>query len=494
MMAGWWWRFMIALSLGLFIHVARAETGPNVVYILADDLGYGDVGALNPESKIPTPHMDRLAAEGMTFTDAHSGSAVCTPTRYGLLTGRYAWRTRLKKHVLYGYAPPLIESGEPTVARYLNDRGYQTACIGKWHLGLGWRTTDGAALDDDTTRTGENIDFAQPFSGGPTSLGFDYFFGISASLDMPPYVYLENDRATAIPSAMKPTTFRVGLTADGFETIDVLPRLAERAVAWLREHNETEQERPFFLYLPLTSPHTPVVPTADVKGASRAGDYGDFVVQTDAVVGQVLATLDQLNLADNTLVIVTSDNGSTEPTEKMVKEFGHRPNHHFRGRKSDAWEGGHRVPFIVRWPARIAPGATSEETICHTDLFATMADLLNAPPPEGAAPDSVSIVPALLGEKRDKPLRDFTVHHSIDGTFALRQGPWKLIDAPGSGGWSSQGENAPANDAPPVQLYHLEQDPGETTNRWAEEPARVAAMKALLERCKAGTTPRIPES
>lgn len=473
---------------------ALADDFPNIVYILADDLGYGDVRCLNPESKIPTPHMDRLAAEGMTFTDAHSGSAVCTPTRYGILTGRYAWRSRLKKHVLYGYAPPLIESGERTVAHFLKEQGYRTACIGKWHLGLGWQTSDGTALNDDTTLTGENIDFARPFTGGPVTLGFDYFFGISASLDMPPYVYLENDRAMAIPRLMKPTTFRVGLTAEGFETVDVLPQLAERAVAWLREQQDAERERPFFLYLPLTSPHTPVVPLPELKGASRAGDYGDFVVQTDAVVGQVLAALEQLGLANNTLVIVTSDNGSTEPTEKMVTTYGHRPNYHFRGRKSDAWEGGHRVPFIVRWPARIAPGSNSTETICHTDLFATVADLIDMPLPDDAAGDSVSMLPALLGEKTPAPLRAFTVHHSIDGTFALRQGPWKLIDAPGSGGWSSQGENAPPADGPPVQLYHLERDPGEALNLWAEEPARVAAMKALLEGAKAGTTPQTPGS
>jgi len=486
-----WITVAIAISVYLFTASAvLAQDRPNIVYILADDLGYGDVRCLNPESKIPTPSMDSLAAEGMTFTDAHSGSAVCTPTRYGLLTGRYAWRTRLKQHVLWGYSPPLIDHDELTVAQYLKDRGYHTVCIGKWHLGLSWQTTDGTQLGDASDLTGENIDFTKPYTHGPLNLGFDYFFGIAASLDMPPYVYLEQDSAAAIPAAMKPTTFRAGLTAEGFEPVKVLPDLADRAVAYLKERHATNPEQPFFLYLPLTSPHTPVVPSPDVKGMSQAGDYGDFVVQTDRAIGQVLDTLDALDLGKNTLVIVTSDNGSTEPTEKMTTAFGHRPNHHFRGRKSDAWEGGHRVPFIVRWPAQVSAGATSAETICHTDLLATLADMLDAPLPPGAAQDSVSLLPALLGEQRDKPLRDFTIHHSIDGTFALRQGPWKFIDGPGSGGWSSQGTNAPGPGTPPVQLYNLDTDIAERRNLWEAEPEKLAELRELLDTCKAADLKR----
>ncbi len=380
----------VVVALAVYVSLssaADAQERPNIVYILADDLGYGDVRCLNPESKIPTPRMDQLAAEGMTFTDAHSGSAVCTPTRYGLLTGRYAWRTRLKQHVLWGYSPPLIDHGELTVAQYLKAQGYHTACIGKWHLGLGWQTTDGTKLGDEAELTGESIDFEKPYTHGPLNLGFDYFFGIAASLDMPPYVYLEQDRATAIPAAMKPTTFRAGLTAEDFEPVKVLPDLTDRAIAYLKERHAANPDQPFFLYLPLTSPHTPVVPSSDVKGLSEAGDYGDFVVQTDRAIGQVLDALDDLNLRRNTLVIVTSDNGSTESTETMVASYGHRPNHHFRGRKSDSWEGGHRVPFIVRWPAQVTAGSTSAETTCLTDLLATVADLVGAPLPEGAGQD-----------------------------------------------------------------------------------------------------------
>ncbi len=461
-----------------------AQEKPNIVYILADDLGYGDVRCLNPESKIPTPHMDRLAAEGMTFTDAHSPSAVCTPTRYGLLTGRYAWRTRLKDGVLWGYSPGLIDQGELTVARFLKDQGYATACIGKWHLGLGWQTKDGSALNDEMKLTGEKVAFDKPLTHGPNDLGFDYFYGISASLDMPPYVYIENDRATAVPTEVLPTTFRSGLTAEGFKAVDVMPEFTERAVAYLKQHKESGVEKPFFLYFPLTAPHTPVVPAPFVKGWSEAGDYGDFTAQVDHTVGQVLKTLDDLGMTENTLVIMTSDNGSTEPTGKMVKAFNHRPNYHFRGRKSDVWEGGHRVPFLVRWPGNVQAGSTSAETTTLPDLLATVADITGTSLPDGAGEDSVSMWPALRGDTIEKPLREHTIHHSINGVFALRQGPWKFIDSAGSGGWSSNGKAKPGPGAPPVQLYNLDQDVGEQDNRWEDAPEKVAALKALLSKVK----------
>jgi arylsulfatase A len=472
------------MAVAVFVVVALAASAaekPNIVYILADDLGYGDLRCLNPESKIPTPHMDRLAAEGMTFTDAHSPSAVCTPTRYGLLTGRYAWRTRLKNGVLWGYSPPLIEE-ELTVPQYLKAQGYATACVGKWHLGLGWQTKDGSTFSDEMKLTGEKVAFDKPLTHGPREVGFDYFYGISASLDMPPYVYIENDRATAYPTEVKPTTFRSGLTADGFETVGVLPTLTEKAVAYLETRKGEDQ--PFFLYFPLTAPHTPVVPAPFVKGWSKAGEYGDFTAQVDHTVGEVLKALDSLGMAENTLVIFTSDNGSTEPTAKMVKMFDHRPNHHFRGRKSDVWEGGHRVPFLVRWPERVAAASTSAETTTLPDLLATVSNIVGAPLPDGAGPDSVSMWPVLQGLNSFAPLRQHTVNHSINGVFAIRQGPWKFIDSAGSGGWSSRGKATPGPKAPKVQLYNLARDVGEKNNLWDQEPERVAAMKTLLEEVK----------
>ncbi len=474
---------VLSLTLALTC-IAGAAERPNIVYILADDLGYGDVRCLNPESKIPTPHMDRLAAAGMTFTDAHSPSAVCTPTRYGVLTGRYAWRTRLKSGVLWGYSPPLIDQGELTVAGFLKGQGYATACIGKWHLGLGWQTKDGSSLSDEMKLTGEKVAFDQPLTHGPRNLGFDYFYGISASLDMPPYVYIENDRATAVPTEVKDTTFRSGLTAEGFETVDVLPTLTEKAVSYIAGRKEMSPGEPFFLYFPLTAPHTPVVPAPFVKGWSEAGEYGDFTAQVDYTVGAVLDALDEAGLAENTLVIVTSDNGSTMPTGAMVKQFNHRPNYIFRGRKSDVWEGGHHVPFFVRWPDHVKAGSASTEVTTLTDLLATVADIVGAPLPDGAGPDSVSMLSALEGKAGADALRDYTIHHSIDGVFAVRQGPWKFIDSAGSGGWSSNGKSAPGPDAPRVQLYNLTDDIGETTNLWSAMPEKVDALGALLEASK----------
>jgi arylsulfatase A len=492
----WMCRFQTARWARLVLFAITATTWfpaacalaekPNIVYILADDLGYGDLRCLNPESRIPTPNMDRLAAEGLTFTDAHSGSAVCTPTRYGILTGRYAWRTRLQRGVLYGYAPPLIDHGELTVAQFLKDQGYHTACIGKWHLGLGWQTKDGSTLNDDVKLTGEQVDFTKPVTHGPRNLGFDYFFGISASLDMPPYVYIENDRTNAIPTQMKPTTFRVGLTAEGFEPVKVLPDLTSKAIDFIKDHHAKTADQPFFLYFPLTAPHTPVVPAPFVHGLSKAGDYGDFTAQVDHTVGEVLKTLDDLGIAGNTLVVMTSDNGSTMVTADMLQEFGHRPNHTFRGRKSDAWEGGHHVPLLVRWPEKVKPGTSTDEVTCLTDLLATVADIVGVPLPNGAGSDSVSMLPVLLDVPREAPLRKFTVHHSIEGSFALRRGPWKLIDSAGSGGWSSNGPNAPRPQDPPVQLYNLDHDPGEQNNRWESEPEILAELRALLESSKAG--------
>ena len=373
------------------------------------------------------------------------------------------------------------------MASYLKSQGYHTACVGKWHLGLGWKTKDGSTLGDEMKLTGEKVDFTAPIADGPTTLGFDRFFGISASLDMPPYVYIEQDRCTETEMSVEPTTFRTGLTAKGFKTVDVLPQLTEKAVEYIQDHHAKNADQPFFLYFPLTAPHTPVVPAPFVKGWSEAGDYGDFAAQVDWTVGQVLKTLDALGIADNTLVIMTSDNGSTEPTAKMVKQYDHRPNYHFRGRKSDVWEGGHHIPFLVRWPAKVEAGTATKQTTCLTDLLATCADIVKGDLPEGAGEDSVSMLPAFMGEAGTTPLRPHTVNHSINGIFAVREGPWKFIDAPGSGGWSSNGKNKPGPDAPRVQLYNLDADIGEKHNLWADEPDRVAAMKATLEAIKRGS-------
>jgi arylsulfatase A-like enzyme len=471
-----WCVLLVSTIAGATIYAAEAPANrPNIVFILADDLGYGDLSCYNRESKIPTPHCDRLASEGIRFTDAHSPSAVCTPTRYGLLTGRYSWRTPLKRGVLQGYDPLLIEADRVTVASLLKQYGYATAAFGKWHLGLG---------DKKPT------DYDRPFAEGPNTVGFDDFFGIPSSLDFPPYVFVENDRAVERPTATIAASkmrreggggfWRAGGIAPSFKHEDVLPAISDKAVAFVRKQSS---EKPFFVYLALSSPHTPWMPTAEFRGKSQAGYYGDFVVQTDAAIGRVLAALAERGLADNTLVILTSDNGA-HWLASDIEQYGHRANGALRGQKADLWEGGHRVPFLVRWPGRIKPGTTGDETICHTDLLRTVAAIVGFSLPEHAGEDSYNILPALLGKRTERPIREATVHQSGDGTLAIRKGPWKLCTALGSHGFSEPRTVEPKPGQPGGQLYHLADDPAEARNLWTEKPEIVAQLTALLEQYK----------
>lgn len=455
---------------------AQKPNKPNVLLILADDLGYGDPQCYNKDSKIPTPNLDRLAAQSMRFTDAHTPCAVCTPTRYGLLTGRYCWRTSLKRGVLNGYSPFLIEPKRLTLASLLKQHGYVTAGIGKWHLGLG-----------DAAKT----DFSKRLRPGPCSVGFDSYFGIPASLDMPPYVFFGNERVTEAPSetikdsAMRRKGgdgfWRGGAIAPHFKHVEVLPKITESAVSFVR--SGTVRNNPFFLYLALTGPHTPWMPTAEFRGKSKAGYYGDFVAQVDACVGQVLQALDDAKHADNTLVIFTSDNGAHWLPEDIEK-WGHRANDGLRGQKSDIWEGGHRVPFMARWPGHIAAGSTSKELICLTDVLATVAAVVGARLPDDAGEDSYNLWPALRGDKLDKPIREAIVHSSGDGTLAIRQGPWKLALARGSHGFSVPRVIQPKAGEAQGQLYNLDDDPREQKNLWLEKPEMVKRLTAMLEKYK----------
>jgi arylsulfatase A-like enzyme len=441
---------------------------PNIVYILCDDLGYGDVHALNPErGKIPTPNLDRLASQGMVFTDAHGGSSVCTPTRYGILTGRYAWRTRLQSGVLNGDSPPLIAPGRLTVPTLLKQHGYTTACFGKWHLGL----------DFDTKH------FADPIKDGPLQHGFDYFFGISASLDMPPFAFIENDHFTQLPTVTK-KWLRAGPAAKDFEAIDVLPTLTKKAVEYVKDHAaDAKAGKPFFLYLAWNSPHTPILPTREWQGKSGLGDYGDFVMQTDWSTGQVLDAIDSAGLAQNTLVIVTSDNGCSPAAGiPKLEAQGHFPSAQFRGYKADIWDGGHRIPYLARWPGKIQPGSHSDQLTCLTDLMATCAQLLDAKLPDNAAEDSVSMLPAML-QTATTPLREAVVHHSIHGLFAIRQSNWKLELCPGSGGWSKPGDaEALKKGLPPIQLYDMAGDISEKSNIESTNPQVIERLTQLLQK------------
>jgi arylsulfatase A len=461
---------------------------PNIVVILADDLGYGDVKCLNPNGKIATPHIDRLAAEGMIFSDAHSSSSVCTPTRYGLLTGRYNWRSRLKNGVLGGYSRPLIEPGRLTIAQLAKQRGYVTGCVGKWHLGMDMPLKDGGVADDQGKfdngyARAWDVDYSGKIAGGPNALGFDDYFGISASLDMSPFVFIENDRFTAVPTKEK-RIWRVGPAADDFEAVKVLPTLTEKAVAFIDKQAATARDgTPFFLYFPLTAPHAPIEPTEDWRGKSGINDYADFVMQVDETVGRVMAALKAGGIADNTLVILTSDNGCSPVADfPTLAAKGHHPSSVFRGAKADIYDGGHRVPFIARWPARVKTASRSNQTLCLTDLMATFADIAGAKLPDDAGEDSVSILPALLRDSR-APLREAIVHHSVNGSFSIRQHNWKLVLCADSGGWSAPKPGSKeAAGLPDVQLYDLTTDIGEQNNLCREHPETVERLTRLLEK------------
>jgi arylsulfatase A-like enzyme len=471
--------WVFGLGILSSIHLSAAPR-PNIIFILCDDLGYGDVECLNPEGKIPTPNMDRLGGGGMVFTDAHASSSVCTPSRYGILTGRYNWRSWMKHGVLNGFSPRLIETNRVTVAAFLKEQGYATACVGKWHLGMNWPQNDGSA--PGSSANPKKIDYTSPIQGGPTTLGFDYFFGISASLDMVPYVFIENDRVTETPTVEKGWA-RKGPAAPGFEGEEVLPTLTRKAVGYISDRAaDAKQGKPFFLYLPLTSPHTPILPTKEWQGKSGLNKYADFVMQTDATVGAVLDAIELRGLTENTLVIFTSDNGcSGSAGFPALLEKGHNPNFHFRGSKSDIFEGGHRIPFLVRWPGQVKAGTSSDQLICQTDFFATCADILGRPLPDTMAEDSVSILPALRG-RVGKPLREAVVHSAIFGAFSIRQGQWKLELCADSGGWSDPKPGSPeAAKLPRVQLYDLAMDIGETNNVQARHPEVVARLTKLLE-------------
>ncbi len=486
---------LLAALLVLLSCAALRAAAPTIIFILCDDLGYGDVRALNPQGKISTPHLDRLAKQGMIFTDAHSSSAVCTPTRYGLLTGRYNWRSRLQNGVMGGMSPPLIEPGRLTVAALLKQHGYHTAAIGKWHLGMNWPLNSGEPSFNDSIEKGEDgwrVDFTRPIQNAPTSAGFDYFFGIAASLDMVPYTFIENDRVQKIPTVDKAFPMmgdrtnkftRRGPAAADFEAEDVLPALTRRAVEYVRERaSDARGGKPFFLYLPLNAPHTPSVPSKEWRGKSGLNAYADFVMQTDATLGEITAALDQTGLATNTLLIFTSDNGcSPEADFKSLAAKGHHPSHTFRGTKADHFEGGHRVPFIARWPGRVQAGRTTDQLVCLNDFMATCAEITGAKLPEHAGEDSVSFLPVLLG-RATAPVRTSLVHHSINGSFAIREGQWKLALSPSSGGWSAPRPGTPmAKKLPPAQLYDLSRDTGETNNLAAAYPSIVTRLTALLE-------------
>lgn len=468
---------------------------PNIIYILADDMGYGDMKCNNPESKIPTPNLDLLAEKGIRFTNAHAGSSVCTPSRYHILTGNYCWRTPLQAGVLWPWDRELINKEDTTVPSFLKKHGYNTACFGKWHLGWNWQTKDGEACNKGIRigefggeyrhKLGENIDFTKPVGGGPTTVGFDYYFGGDVP-NFPPYTWIENDRIVDQPTEEKPDEMfgLAGKMAPGWKLEEEMPETVKRAIDYIQESDSN----PFFLFLSLTGPHTPIVPLKKFQGSSGAGEYGDFVVEVDSLVGDVMNALDEKGISENTMVIFTSDNGPETDfagftgAYKRMQDYDHASMHHFRGVKRDVWEGGHRVPYILRWPALCKGGTVCDDLISLGDLLATCADYMEDTLPRGWGLDSVSFLPILKGESGT---REYAIHHAGNGIFAIRHGDWVLLDS-----------QTPDNNHEPDwfkerrgytphnmqgELYNLREDVSEKNNLFDKHPEIVKKLQAILD-------------
>lgn len=456
---------------------------PNILYILADDLGYGDLSCFNEDSKIDTPHLNQLARTGMKFTDAHSSSALCTPSRYSILTGRYNWRSRLKRGVIGGYSPSILEERHFTVGNLLKQANYQTSFIGKWHLGLDW-VCDGPLIEAENFGTTPGIRYDQPIGRSPVMYGFDYFYGISASLDMPPYVYIENDYVVEQPdhvtvgeSGMQ--FWREGPTAPSFKHADVLPHLTNKVLTQIEE----KDENPFFIFYSLTGPHTPMLPSESFKGRSKTNLYGDFLMMCDAMVGRIIEKIEQAGLTEDTIIIFASDNGAAPVVNfSELEALGHFPSKEYRGAKADIYEGGHRIPMIVKWPRQIKAGATCHQTISLVDLIATLSDVVQVPLDERVGEDSLSNLSLWLEPEAEQRIHEAIVNHSDDGSLAIRQGNWKLITCPGSGGWSFPTKPEDLVGLPEMQLFNLKKDPAETTNILSEHPSKQRELLALLKK------------
>lgn len=459
---------------------AAEATRTNIILILADDMGVDSVAALNDKLGIKTPYLDKLTKQGISFSDAHSGSAVCTPTRYGVLTGRYSWRSRLKKGIVRQWERPLIEEGRPTLPGILQKKGYHTACIGKWHLGWNWPKKGGGF----TTKLNE-IDFSKKIEGGPTAKGFNYYFGDDVP-NWQPFVWIENGQTQGIPDTQlefaKHYYSGKGIGIKGWSLEAVLPEITKRSVDYIDQQAKTD--KPFFLFFPMTSPHTPISPSEQFKGKSGISDYADFMMETDWCVGQLMDAVERNSIAENTLIIFTTDNGTSPKADfEKLRKAGAELQNHWRGNKADALEGGHRVPFIASWPGVIKPGSTSEQTISLVDIMATCAEVVGSELPESSAEDSVSLLSVMKDPTITEPLHEAVICHSVSGQFVVRKGDWKIIYSAGSGGWSKPSDaEAKKLKLPEWQLYNLKLDPKETQNLIEGNEGKVKELTAILRR------------
>ncbi len=506
-------RFTILIALPLILtrlcagslHAAESMR-PNIVLILADDLGYGDIGCYNDQSKVPTPHIDRLARDGLRFTDAHSPCTVCTPTRYSLMTGQMAFRVPNGGTVFTGVGgPSLIAPRRLTLPGMLRENGYATACIGKWHVGLTFFDKDGQPVRGDGVEAVRRVDFSRRIDGGPIDHGFDRFFGTACcpTTDWL-YAFIDNDRIPVSPTQLLDKSrlpkhpyandCRAGLIAPDFPMEEVDLVFLTKSREFLEQHVRQSPSKPFFLFHSAQAVHLPSFAAPQFREKTKAGPHGDFIHQLDYIVGELTTTLEQLGVADNTIIIFTSDNGpETTSVIHMRADFDHDGARPWRGVKRDSWEGGHRVPFLVRWPGKVKPGTTSSQLTSLTDVMATVAAIIGTKLPENAAEDSFNMLPAWLNEDTT-PIRPYLLQQAFSGqrTLSIRRGPWKYLAHTGSGG--NRYDNNPglkpfllpdtAPDAP-GQLYNLDTDPGERTNLANERPEIAAELNGLLEQSKA---------
>ena len=490
--------FTSLLTVLSFAKCSKVENKqPNIVIIYADDMGYGDLNCQNPNSKIPTPNLDQLASEGMRFTDAHSSSGICSPSRFALLTGTYHWR---RQHDIVGaFGKPFFQDSDITLPQILKTNGYTTACIGKWHLGWDWEFKNEPS--GEVKQWGrmrkmylpEDIDWSKPVAGGPLDRGFDYYFG-DGTINFPPYAWVENDQIIEVPTEEMDINnigfdtkegqweFRPGPKVKDWNPYEVLPTLTKKTVEWI---NKRDKDQPFFLYFALPSPHAPIIPNDEFDGKSKAGGYGDFMVQTDYVAGQVLEALKKKGLEENTIVIFSADNGPEAYAWKRAEKYGHFSMGDFRGLKRDVWEGGHHVPFIIKWPGQVEPGSISKEVISQVDIMATLAVITGIDLPDNAAPDSYNILPVIKGEEYNSPLREATVHNTYESKWGIRKGKWLYINDK-TGGHREMPESFKkltgyTDFDTPGLLFDMEHDSEQDVNLYEEYPEIIIEMDSLIQ-------------